>query len=143
MNEPPDAKLQDAKLQEAAQRLGARAAERVDVEATARAVLERLKIEPRVSARRWTRPVWLRVAAALVLLLGGAVLARNALQPPAELVAIPSGADLNGLSPAELQELLAGLDQTLNAAASQTDSLDHLNDLTEEQLRAVLESLEG
>lgn len=143
MNESPDANLQDAKLHEAAQRLGAQAAERLDVEATARGVLERLRAEPRAEGWMWRGPVWLRVAAALLVLAGGAILARNTLQPPATPLAISSGADLSGLSPAELQELLAGMDQTLNPAVSQADSFDDLDGLTEEQVRAVLESLEG
>src|SRR2546425_5599361 len=67
-----DATLHDAKLQEVAQRLGARAAERLDVERTAQAVVARLRTEPRAEIRvlGWIRPAWLRIAAVLGLRVG-------------------------------------------------------------------------
>ena len=46
-----DATLHDAKLQEVARRLGAHAAERLDVERTAQAVVARLRTEPRAQVR--------------------------------------------------------------------------------------------
>ena len=108
------------------------------MEGAARAVVERLRAERRREGWRWMRPTWVRIAAALALLIGGALVARGTFRPR---VVIPSGADLSGLSAAQLQELLAGLDQTLSGSAS--DTLDDLDGLTEEQLRAVIESLEG
>lgn len=141
-----DAKLHDATLQETAQRLGARAAEQIDVEAVSRAVLERLRTEPRSQGWTWIRHTWLRTAAAIVVLLGGAAVIRDpwGTERPRALATITVGADLSGLSASELQELLASLDQTLNLALPQpTDADGRLEGLTEEQLRAMLESLEG
>jgi hypothetical protein len=138
-----DRELNDRDLALVAQRLGGTAAERLDVEAVARGVLDRMNAAPHADGRAWLRPGWLRVAAALLVLLGGAMLARQAFQPSRQALAvIPTGDDLSGLSPAQLEALLAGLDQTLDAA-SQPDSADALEGLTEEQLRAVLQSLEG
>src|SRR5947208_2629314 len=63
-----DVTLHDDKLQEVARRLGARAAERLDVERTAEAVVARLRTEPRAEVRvlGWIQPAWLRIAAVLV-----------------------------------------------------------------------------
>ena len=59
--------MNDEELEKLAQRLGARAAERLDVEATARAVVERLRAERAASERvaAWLPRQWLRIAAAL------------------------------------------------------------------------------
>src|SRR5207247_3705514 len=74
-----DATLQDDKLQEVARRLGARAAERLDVEGTAQAVVARLRTEPRAEIRvlGWIRPAWLRIAAMLVLVVGAGAVVRS------------------------------------------------------------------
>jgi len=134
--------LQDGKLQELAQRLGARAAERLNVEVTAAAVLRRLREREQQRPLRWQQPAWLRAAAAVVLIAGGVVLARS-IGPtlpvhPAHYVA----EDLNGLSATELRDVLNGLDQTLqqNGPARSDAGLD---ELSPEQLKTVLRSLEG
>ena len=50
--------------------------------------------------------------------------------------------DLNGLSADDLRNVLSGLDQTLNGTVpAQTEP--GLNELSPEQLKAVLRSLEG
>src|SRR5437764_8466737 len=68
-----DAMLQDAKLRELAHRLGAAAAERLDVERTAGAVVERPRTERRSEPLTWVQPAWRR-SAALAILLHGCVL---------------------------------------------------------------------
>src|SRR5207253_1612225 len=68
--------VNEHELEKLAQRLGARAAEQLDVERTAQAVVTRLREAPRVSVvtRLWMQSAWLKVAATVVLLLGtGAV----------------------------------------------------------------------
>ena len=90
---------------------------------------------------RWLQPTWLRAAAAVVLIAGGVVLARS-IGPtlpahPAHYVA----EDLNGLSATELRDVLNGLDQTLQNAPARSDA--GLDELSPEQLKAVLRSLEG
>jgi len=70
-----DGTAHDATLEDAARRLGAGAADRLDVERTVQAVLTRLREEPRVPLRAawaWSRPAWLKIAAALVIVAGAA-----------------------------------------------------------------------
>ena len=137
--------MTDEELERLAQRLGARAAERLDVEATARAVMERLRAEPRGRSRPWIRmqPRWLRVAAVLALVIGGGVL----MLPVSHHGPVPTplttaGADLNGLSTDQLHEVLDAVEQPAreDAVSSQDVSLE---DLSAVELRALLESLEG
>src|SRR5260370_331093 len=101
-----DTRLHDDELREVAQRLGARAAERLDVERTAQAVVTRLRTEPRADVRvlGWIQPVWLRIAALLVLAAGAGVIARSLLHKPPEATALaaPARAELSELSPAPL-----------------------------------------
>jgi len=137
-----DVTLHDARLHEIAQRLGSAAAERLDVEATAAAVLRRLRERPQTRMLWWMQPAWLRAAAAVLVIAGGVALVRSlgpTLPPhPSHYVA----EDLNGLSAAELRDVLSGLDQTLNQTAP-LPSEPGLNELGPEQLKAVLRSLEG
>jgi len=143
----PDEQLQDAKLQEVARRLGAQAADRLDVERTARAVLARLRDEPRAMGGGgswvWRQPAWLRVAAAVVVLVTGGLVTRAVLVERGPTDAGHYVAeDLSDLSTTQLQQLLSTLDQTLDpsAPAAPEPSLDQL---TEDELRAMLRSLEG
>ena len=137
-----DHELHDAKLQELARQLGAQAAERLDVEATAAAVVRRLS-EREQERTLWSmQPVWLRAAAAVVLIAGGVALLRSGSPGlpvhPSHYVA----EDLNGLSANDLRDVLSGLDQTLNGTVpAQTEP--GLNELSPEQLKAVLRSMEG
>lgn len=138
--------LHDATLHELAKRLGARAAERLDVERTAQAVLTRLRTEPRpgVAAWLWMRPTWLKVAAAAVLVLGAGLVTRGALQEPSSgsAVAAPLSEDLSDLTPAQLREAMRSLEQPLiveNVGAVETT----LDGLSAAELRALLRALEA
>ena len=139
--------LPDAKLQEIAQRLGARAAERLDVERTAEAVVARLRTEPRADVRvlGWIQPAWLRIAAVLLLLIGASVVALNVRgpQPTTLLPPASAGGELSELSGDELRIVLAALQEP--GAERQGVSLQDvgLEDLSALELRALLESLEG
>jgi hypothetical protein len=59
-----DDRMDDAKLEELARRLGAGAAARMNVERVAEAVVERLRTDPKHERRGpspwWIGPVWLR-----------------------------------------------------------------------------------
>jgi hypothetical protein len=141
--------LPDAKLQELAQRLGARAAERLDVERTAQAVVTRLRTEPRADIRVLgvIRPAWLRIAALLVMVVGAGVVVRSLWhrQPTATalVAAAGAGAELNDLSPDQLRQVLEAVGQPgeeYETVSWQDVSLDDLSAL---ELRALLESLEG
>ncbi len=139
--------LPDAKLQELAQRLGARAAERLDVERTAQAVVTRLREAPRgsVVTRLWLQPAWLKVAATVVLLLGTGAVTRGLWRPqglaPAGGEATAAG--LNDLSTDQLQQLLEIVDHPTDEAAAVYPADASLDDLTAPQLRELLRSLEG
>lgn len=138
----------EAKLEAMAQRLGAQAAERLNVERTAAAVIERLRAEPASDARwNWMQPTWLRVAAALVILVGGGLIARQLLVQPGTSgggheIAHFVRDDLTDLSADQLREVLSTLDETLDLGGNRTPEVD-LEDLDAQQLRAVLRSLEG
>ena len=139
-----DATFHDAKLRELARRLGARAAERIDVERTAEAVVAHLR-EARRAPRRPLAglPVgWLRIAAALILLGGASMVARSIWPRTSGVAPQAEAIDLGDLSPAQLREMLNALDQP--AAQEPVSSQDvGLEDLTPQQLRTLLGSLEG
>lgn len=136
---------EDAKLHDAARRLGVQAAEKLDVERVAATVLERLRRAPaRVTRPAWMQPAWLRIAAAVVVLVGGGLVWRQLRSPTGEA---PHGAhfvtdDLTDLSADQLQDVLNTLDETLNLGSTTLPDGD-LDDLDAQQLQAVLRSLEG
>ena len=70
--------MNDERLESLAKRLGSEAAARLDVAATARKVVERLREQP-VRRIAWVQQTWLRIAAALVIVLGGTVAVRQTL----------------------------------------------------------------
>jgi len=133
----------DARLQDIAKRLGARAAERLDVDQMARAVVEGLREQP-AARPSWIQAPWLRIAAALVILVGGALLARQ-LAPSRDeghAVAHLVTDDLRDLSADQLRQVLNTLDEALESGRT-APSDSTLDDLDEQLLRAVLRSLEG
>ncbi|HYR98398.1 MAG TPA: hypothetical protein VEO58_05260 [Gemmatimonadales bacterium] len=144
-----DAKLNDDQLQEVARRLGAGAAERLDVESTAQAVVERLRTEPRADVRvlGWIQPAWLRIAAVLLLVIGASVVALNVRSP--QLTTSPllppasAGSELSELSGDELRVVLEGLGEAGAERQGVSPQDVGLEDLSAPQLRALLESLEG
>ena len=142
-----DATLQDGKLQEIARRLGAGPAERLDVERAAQAVVTRLRTEPRAELRvlGWIRPVWLRIAAALVMVVGAGVVALNVRTPSftTSLPAASTDGELSDLSGDELRAVLDELGQAGGEQQAVSAQDVGLEDLSAPQLRALLESLEG
>jgi hypothetical protein len=146
--------LDDARLRRVAQQLGAAAAERLDVEGTARGVLERLRREARRSARPWgLAPAWLRAAAAAAAVAGlgvaGALLRGAAHRAPGgENLAAPASAELRELSADQLRELLQAVTEPAapgarGAAAVVATQDVGLDDLAVPELRDLLQSLEG
>jgi hypothetical protein len=137
--------MNDDMLHEAARQVGARAAERLDVDATARAVLRRLREASEALPVWWAQPAWLRAAATVVLLLGGFALARNVAPPPRE----PSrsvayvGEDLTTFSSDQLLDVLQEIGQTGGSLAPSSLQEAGLEDLTAAQLQELLRSLEG
>ena len=137
MNDQP---LQDTRLRALAQLLGAEAAERLDVERTAQAVVRRLRDEPRAVHIRLL-PAWLSLAATIVVLFGGAGLVWRSLRPDGSAPA-PAGLDLNNLSADQLREVLNAVDQPLDVAPAGSGETG-LDDLTPRELRRLLRALEG
>ena len=138
--------MTDDELEKLAQRLGARAADRLDVEAAAQAVLDRLRAE-RAKGEPvgiWLPRQWLRIAAALVIVVGGGALALRITRTHGTTAApiTTAGADLDGLSTEQLNQVLHAVEQPAgqNVVSAQDVSLDDLNTV---ELRALLESLEG
>jgi hypothetical protein len=139
-----DGTLHDGKLEDLARRLGAVAAERIDVERTAAAVVTRLREERQAPRRLWARlPAgWLRIAAALVLVGGASIVARGIWPRPSGVAPQVETVDLGELSAAQLREVLTSLDQP--GAQEPVPAQDvGLEDLTPQQLRTLLASLEG
>jgi len=139
--------MNDERLENLAKRLGSEAAARLDVDATARKVVERLRERP-VRRLVWVQQTWLRIAAALVIVVGGAVVASRL--PPgyrpgnnrhgAHFVAD----DLNDLSADELRDVLATFDEIIsNDSVAVPEGSTDLHGLDAQQLRVVLRSLEG
>lgn len=132
-------------LEQLAKRLGAEAAERLDVEATARQVLQRLREQP---PRRmvWIQETWLRVAAAVVIVVGGAF-ALSSVWPNGDSgnhIAHFVADDLNDLSADELEAVLTSFDDLITVdSVAVPESNDDLRELDAQQLRQVLRSLEG
>jgi hypothetical protein len=127
------------RLENLAKQLGARAAERLDVQATARKVVERLREQP-VQRPVWIHATWLRIAAAVVLVVGSAFAARgiwsnaNRGNHLAHLVAD----DLEDLSPDQLRNVLTTLDDIVSGDSVVSDSTADLHELDTQQLRAIL-----
>jgi len=134
---------EDAKLHAAAQRLGAAAAEKLDVEQIAARVVEQLRREPAGATRPgWIQPGWLRIAAAVVVLVGGGLVLQQVRSPVVSHDAHFVTDDLSDLTADQLQDVLSTLDETLDLGSTTLPEVD-LEDLDAQQLRAVLRSLEG
>ncbi len=136
--------LQDEELRRLAGRLGSEAAERLNVDRLASAVVTRLQSDTRPgrpAPRWWSQPGWLRAAAAILLLAGGGVLLRQTTGVTHQAHYVAD--DLQDLSADQLREVLGALDQTLAEPATLEPSDDDLEGLTTEQLEQLLQSLEG
>jgi len=135
--------MDEHQIERVAKVLGDRAAERLDVERVAGAVVARLRADhaavPR-PARLWRRaPMVLRLAAALAVLVTGGVLVRGALENGAEPAAIIAPI-LRDLSADELTEVFDSLGVEAPVHESVAVGLESLN---EAQLRELLRLMEG
>jgi len=141
--------MTEERLNELARQLGARAAERLNVEATAQKVVARLREEP-VRRTAWISQTWLRIAAALVVVVGGGLVLRQRLATPGHTPGVSRHTphlvadDLGDLSTDELRDVLTSLDDIITTDnVAVPDSTTDLRQLDPQQLRAVLRSLEG
>ena len=129
----------DLRLNELAQRLGAREAEGLDVETAARNVVARLREPERRPS--WIRPAVLRIAAMIVVLVGGVFFLKDRNDTAAHRGTHLVADDLSDLSNEELQSVWAGFEQMLDSTVAPTSP--DLNELDAQQLQTVLRSLEG
>jgi len=138
---------EDAELQALARQLGERgAANRLDPERTAQAVLARLREAPLEERRatRFGRPMlWLQIAAMIVVVLGSSLLVRLVRSPESTQAATTSEPGLSDLSTGELRDILRTVDDSTVTGATSADSTVGLDDLSAPELRRLLQSLEG
>lgn len=140
IDEIRDEDLNDAGLVAAARRLGDQAAAQLDLDRTARGVVARWRHERASTRPFWSSPALLRMAAALILLVGGVLIWRNVYVPRAETVAVvPSDAGLEGLSPDQLQAILPSVDQAEDVQMTASDA--GLEGLSVDELRSVLRQM--
>jgi len=135
--------MTEERLEQLAKQLGARAAEGLNVAATAQHVVQRLREQP-VRRTVWYHLTWVRIAAAVVVLAGGAFVLRQ--MWPTETaghVAHFVADDLSDLSADELRAVLASFDEIVTDSLAVPESSSDLRELDAQQLRAVLRSLEG
>lgn len=141
IDEIRDEDLNDGELVAAARRLGDQAAAQLDLDRTARGVVARWRHERASTRPFWSSPALLRLAAALILLVGGVLIWRNVYVPRAETVAVvPNDAGLEGLSADQLQALLPAVEQS-TSAIEMTAGDAGLEGLTPDELRSVLLSM--
>src|SRR6267142_4421327 len=141
--------MNEDRLNQLARRLGANAAERLDVEATARQVVQRLREQPARRGGIWIQQTWVRIAATVVILVGGAAVAVSRLAPGRRPGVGPAHAhlvadDLRDLSAEELRDVLMSFDEIVASdSVVVPESGTDLNELDTQQLRALLRSPEG
>ena len=123
--------------------MGGRAADQLDVERVAAAVVARLHADLVTAARPkhvwWTAPAVLRLAAALAVLVTGGVLVRGALENGSEPAAAIAPI-LRDLSADELTEVFVSL--SIEAPVHEGVAIG-LESLNEAQLNELLRLMEG
>jgi len=129
--------MTEEKLEQLAKRLGARTAERLNVDAIAQQIAQRLREQP-VSRTLWIRQTWVRIAAAVVILIGGAVVASRLTPGRPTHMAHLVADDLNDLSTDQLRSVLTTLDDIVSVDSVVSDSTADLHELDTQQLRTIL-----
>ena len=88
------------------------------------------------------QPAWLRIAAAAILVIGGGLVTRVLVwhRAPGSAVVVPVSEDLTDLTAEQLREALTVLDQPVSEEGAADLGLDGL---TADELRALLQTLEG
>ena len=132
--------MNEKDLEKIAANLGRRAADRLDVEGAATAVLARLRSEPVRRPAWWAGPALLRLAAAFAITLGGIFAYRQLSRAPATVGQDIPVAALQTLSPDELEEVLDSL--STEAPAYETVAVG-LHDLSDQELSELLHRMEG
>ncbi|MBI2401173.1 MAG: hypothetical protein HYW06_07440 [Gemmatimonadetes bacterium] len=136
--------MDEHQIERVAKALGARAADRLDVDRLAAGVVARLRAD-RATVRRparvwWSSPAMLRLAAAVAVLVTGGVLVREALENGSEPAAVMIAPVLRDLSADELMEVFDSLGVEAPVHEGVAIGLESLN---EAQLNELLRLLEG
>jgi hypothetical protein len=131
--------MDDRQLEQLAKQLGAKAAANVDAQKTAWAVLARLRSTP-VTHPWWHRFGLVPAAAAAGVILAAGLGIHQWLTPGEALPSLPLPIELNELATNELTEVLDSLEFEAPVAELVPASLA---DLSENQLRDLLASMEG
>jgi len=134
--------MDEPRIEQLAKTLGADAAERVDPDRVAHAVLHRLRDEPVVRVVWWRRTAAWRVAAVLVLFVAGAFAVRSVTGGGGDEAGVEAVFPyaMEDLSVPELNEVL---DSLYVEAPVHEITAASLYDLNEAQLALLLEALEG
>ena len=119
----------------------ARAAGRVDAGRVAEGVLRGLREPPAVVATPWWSRTWLRAAAAVVLLVVGAVVARNLAGPGRGTEVAVSVPD--SMSATQVQALLNAMDSLTASADSAPALVITMDNLDESELLTLLQAMES
>lgn len=138
--------VHDEELRHAAQRLGATAADRLDVEQTAQAVLSRLRAgeAPTRAPIHWMQPAWMRAAAVVVLIIGAGAIYRvtHPVQPDGGVATARPTADvLADIPSGQLQDVLSDLNDPLEMPGAVHAGEAGVEDLSEPQLQSLLEAI--
>jgi len=142
--------VHDEALRQVARRLGAEAADRLDVERTAQAVVARLRAGdvPERPPIRWMQPAWMRAAAGVVLIIGAGLLVYRRLHLPAEstgvdsTVVVASAGEFQDFTSGQLRHVLNGLDSTVEMTPTVHAGEAGVEDLSEPQLQSLLKAME-
>jgi len=141
--------LHDEDLRQAARRVGHAAAERLDLEKTAQAVLARLRAgdSPARSPMHWLAPAWMRAAAVVVLMIGAGILIgreTNGTRSPrtAATIAVAASGELSDFTPGQLQDVMAGLEEPVEITSPVHAGEAGVEDLSEPQLQSLLKAME-
>jgi hypothetical protein len=143
--------VHDQELRQVAQRLGAAAADRLDVERTAQAVLARLRAGDAAtrSPIQWMQPAWMRAAAVVVVLLGAGLLTYYRLHHPStgpsgidSKVTGPAVGELADVSPSQLQDVLAALNDPIDTSPVVHAGEAGVEDLSGPELQSLLRAME-
>lgn len=123
-----------------------RAAERVNPDRVAERVIARLREAPAVEVAAPARRTWIRVAAALLLLLTGALLGRYALGPQAPVLNARTDLPVqagDSLVVAQTDALLNAVEavRTVSTDTVEARTVVSVEDLNETELRALLQSM--
>jgi len=135
--------MEDQEIERLAGSLGGDAAERLEVERVAAGVVARLRADRMQAPQRWRwmAPAWLRLAAALAVLIAGGALVRGALHRPAsEPTAVVAAPMLGDLTNDELVEVFDSLSVEAPVHEGLAVGLESLN---EAQLEELLRLMEG